>query len=130
MNNAWILTDPDSFQISRKLDETKFELYQINDVSTDNEGFMIAHAVIYTEELDVESILDCYGYSSMKELKETYGNDTDQILAECDFELQSACGECFVSNHVYHTFKEAENLIRCLSGYTDSFLEKETYDRL
>lgn len=119
MNTKWIMTDPDSFQICRKLDESKFEFYQINAVSTYNEKFMIAHAVIYTEEIDVDSILDCYGYSSINELKETYGNDTNQILAECDFELQSACGECFVSNHVFEIFNEAANLIRCLSGYTE-----------
>ena len=42
MNTAWTLADPDSFQICRKLNDTEFELYQVNDVSTNNEGYMIS----------------------------------------------------------------------------------------
>ncbi|MSS38601.1 hypothetical protein [Clostridium porci] len=120
-NNKWKLTDDDSFQIRKERKEDVFELYQIDSVVSSYErgerDFRVSHAVVYLSDIDTEDVLDCYGYESLKALKEEYGDDWKGILAECDFELTSQNGECFISPDM--TWDEAKQLICELSGYSE-----------
>lgn len=119
--NGWILTDDDSFQIRRKIEEDVFELYQIDATAPSwEEGdrvFRVSHAVIYICDINQDSMMDCYGYESLEAFKEEYGDDWKGVLAECDFEITSQNGEYFISSDL--TWKEAKKLICKLSGYQE-----------
>lgn len=119
--SEWVLTDDDSFQIRRKIEEDIFELYQIDAVAPSWEegdrAFRVSNAVIYICDIDQDSMMDCYGYESFEAFKEEYGDDWKGVLAECDFEITSQNGECFISPDL--SWKEAKNLICRLSGYRE-----------
>ncbi len=126
--NDWILTDDDSFQIRRKIEEDVFELYQIDATTPSWEDsdrvFRVSHAVIYICDIDQDSMMDCYGYESLEAFKEMYGDDWKGVLAECDFEITSQNGEYFISSDL--TWKEAKELICKLSGYQEETDDQDT----
>ncbi len=118
-NSEWVLTDDDSFQIRRQLGNGVFELYQINALECypkePESYFRISHAVIYVS--DIIRRLDCHGYySSIERLKEEHGEDWQGILTECEFELMSQEGECFIDRHNLR-WDEAKKRVIQLSGY-------------
>lgn len=115
--NKFILTDDDSFQIVRKLDNNNFELYQINeeDKIRENPTYYISHAVIDPSEYDYVMICDCSGYESVEKIKEEYKEDADLFMAELTFELQ-ACDHIVKSGLSYN---KAKDLIKKMSGYKD-----------
>lgn len=118
----WCLTDDDSFQLRRKIGEGIFELYEIEQVLPFEQGgerrFKVAHEIIFLSEIDTDSVLSCYCYKSLEELKALYGNDWEGILAECDFELSAGSGEGILRSPVL-TWEESRALICLLSGYTE-----------
>lgn len=137
--DAWVMTDDDSFQLRRKRYDGIYELYEIERAKPIDEDdlacFKVAHAIVFISEIDIDSVLACYGYESLSELKETYGDDYEGILAECDFELTASAGECLI-NSPYLTWEDAKKLICELSDYREpggdkliEFLKKaKTYD--
>lgn len=118
--SAWIMTDDDSFQIQRQVTDGVYEMYQIQQIKsysdTLEKGFGIAHSFIFTSEINVQEVLNCYGYSSLDEIKEIYKEDWEKVLVECDFELISGCMENLVEAPDMD-WKEAANMIKNLSGY-------------
>lgn len=87
--SEWICTDDDCAQYCLKHSETVFELIQYT--KTEKEQWLISYAMIdlndyIKEKENIQSILRSYGYRSMDHLREIYGKDTNQILAECIFE--------------------------------------------
>lgn len=130
----WVLTDPDSFQIRRKLCNfskdlgSVYELYQLQELpigtqtetdSEEDQCFRIAHSIIFCSEIDIENVCDCYGYDNLDVIKNEYGDDWEGILAECDFELMSGCMENLL-NTPSMTYQQAKDMICKLSGYVES----------
>lgn len=121
-NGNWILTDDDSvqyFESWRPREGDKlFELFQVQAVaeSTENDPkiYQIAHEFIYRSEIDVEDVLDGYCYDSLEEMKEIYGDKTDQMLAECQFEFDASGGENLITRMPLMTWNEAKDMIEKL----------------
>lgn len=94
-----------------------YQIQQIKSYSdTLEKGFGIAHSFIFTSEINVQKVLNCYGYSSLDEIKEIYKEDWEKVLVECDFELTSGCMKNLVEAPDMD-WKEAANMIKNLSGY-------------
>ena len=119
----WILTDDDSCQICREIKDGVFELFQVTKIlpswkdSEDGKDFRVSHAFIYVDDMndeDIRNICECYGYDNLDTLKEEYGEEWKQILAECEFELEAL--ECLIKSKDM-TYKQAVTMIRELSGY-------------
>lgn len=129
--NEWILTDNDSFQIRRKIEEDVFELYQIDATAPSweegNQLFRVSHAVIYICNINQDSMMDCYGYESFEAFKEEYGDNWKGVLAECDFEITSQNGECFISSDL--TWNEAKKLVCELSGYQEEMDNQDVIEK-
>lgn len=121
-DTGWILTDPDCFQIRRKLADDIFELYQI-DMSLPSwkakgDCYRVSHAIVYGSDIDLPEVLSCYGYESLELFQKEYGSDWKGVLAECDFELMSQNGECFIGKHDL-SYEEAKQYILIASGYIE-----------
>lgn len=120
--STWCLTDDDSFQIRRKKGNGIFELYEIEQILPYEQGgerrFKVAHEIIFISEIETDSVLSCYGYESLEELKVLYGDDWEGILAECEFKLSAGSGEGILRSPVL-TWEENRSLICLLSGYTE-----------
>lgn len=117
---GWMLTDEDSFQLRRKLSSGAYELYQITQMGEDK-AYNVSHGIIYPEAVDMTSVLDCFGYDSLEELQNVYGNAWESIVAECEFEL-NAFNSMILSNGPSMTWMEARELIHELTGYrTEKF---------
>lgn len=119
-DTGWVVTDPDSFQIRRRLEDDVFELYQIDELPAGNEEcsnyYRVSHAIVYLSDIDVPDVLQCYGYDSLEEFQERYREDWKGILAECDFELMCQNGEYFIGKP-RASFEEAKHQIILASGY-------------
>lgn len=109
---GWICTDPDCCQMRRKAveldpDGNVYELYQVQEMPVDEieicvDGvkiYKIAHDFVYFSEIDIESVLECYGYESLESFQKEYEDDWKGILAECQFELDASSLEN-LSNHM------------------------------
>ena len=125
-NNKWVLTDDDSFQLRRKLTDGTYELYQITQVKagsdSDSEAlYGISHGIVYVDGIDVSNVLDCYGYKSVDEVKNIYGEDGwEGIVAECEFELDAL--DYLVTGDTCFSFEIAEGFILKMSGYKEGRL--------
>lgn len=115
----WVCTDPDSCQYRRtalELDPNGevFELIQIQaaDFAGFNEEvYLIAHDWVYYSDIDKESVLGCYGYHSLNQIKSEYGEDWKGILAECQFELDAGCMENIMKRVPLMTYDGAKKFI-------------------
>lgn len=72
--------------------------------------FGVTHAVIQTSEINVEAMLTSYGYKSLDELKESYGDDWEGILAEFESETMLCGGYRYITPYGM-TWKDAEVII-------------------
>lgn len=123
----WVCTDPDSCQYRRtalELDPNGdvFELIQIQAsdfAELDEEVCLIAHDWVYYSDIDEESVLDCYGYRDLDEVKKQYGEDWKGILAECQFELDAGCMENIMKRVPLMTYDGAKKFI-------EKFVEENT----
>ena len=127
----WMLTDGDSFQIVRKrpdlaaeLGDSVYELYQLQSAqaapckNSEEHTYYIAHDFICADKVDVDEILECYGYESLEEVKSLYPEDWQQILAECAFELKVGC---YINVYTpILPWEKAVSLLKKLSGYGGS----------
>lgn len=73
--------------------------------------YRIAHEFIYRSEIDVEDVLDGYCYDSLEEMREIYGDKTDQALAECQFEFDASGGDNLIARMPLMTWEEAKETI-------------------
>ena len=125
----WVKTDDDSVQYRREAVELErdqekvVELYQLQIVcditkvsDSDPKIYAIAHDFVYLSEVDVQSVLESYGYEDMEELKQTYGDEADMILAECQFELDSGCLENLMHRTPLMTWEQGRKAIEAITG--------------
>lgn len=127
----WIKTDDDSVQYRREVPELEydqnkvFELYQVQTVKDlgemmkeedkDPAIYAIAHAFIYSSEIDTESVLSSFGYDSVEQIDADYGiNERDGILAECQFELDAGSLENLMPHVPLMTWEQAKETIETL----------------
>lgn len=122
----WIMTDDDSYQICRKLldmsdalEDAVYELYQVQEVPVENDSivpeYVIAHDIVCCNDIDVSSVLECYGYESIEDVYDQYGDSWQQIMAECAFELDAGC--LYNTSGISMPWDEATKVIRQKSGY-------------
>ena len=120
----WILTDDDSCQYRREAVELEkdsgkvFELYQIQAVAASSDPdpaiYKIAHDYVYLNEVDVDSVLECYGYESLDNLKSTYPDNWEAILAESQFELDADSMENLFERTALLTWQKAKKMIETM----------------
>lgn len=107
--NAWVLTDDNSCQYVKKINEDEFQLIEMSLVNPDTKEY-----IVYTDEIDVDAYLEqnrgevgeilySFGYGwpkegevefdsvedSINEVINKYSN-ASQIIAECIFEYYSS----------------------------------------
>ncbi len=121
-HSEWILTDDDSFQICRKVENIAedlgpvYELYQVQAVTDDGDKCCkVAHEYVFVNDVNIDDILECYGYSSIDDISDDK-NTMEQILAECSFELTAGSWENLLSTPLL-SYNEARAIISELSGY-------------
>jgi hypothetical protein len=95
----WTCTDPDNEQYGRKVSDGVFQFKEwiggaiaektIEELF-DEPGSWEEDTIILANfnENEIREHISAY-YSSLEELKEIYGDDSDWIIAECIFEQQS-----------------------------------------
>lgn len=99
-NNNWTLTDNDCLQYCKKHSDTEFSFIQAvwldtcgDDPKSENakdesDNYAICTGYIdidlYSTD-DIEAAISSYDYT-MESVKEIYGEDANQIIAECLFE--------------------------------------------
>lgn len=98
---AWIVTDPDNYQLGRQIDEFHFEFKQLDEgcfgigekLPSLKEALCLPdyywqsdtiNPYLYTEE-QLEEFVSPY-YNSLSVLREIYGDESSWIIAECIFE--------------------------------------------
>lgn len=102
-NSKWICTDPDNFQYGRRLCSGVYQFKEwigggklevpidkfVKDCF-DEPGNWEEDTIVLSNfsEQEIEDFVSGY-YGSLKELKETCGDDWEWIVAECVFEVQS-----------------------------------------
>jgi hypothetical protein len=102
-NSKWTCTDPDNFQYGRRLCSGVYQFKEwiggsklevpidkfVKDCF-DEPGSWEEDTIVLSNfnEQEIESHVSGY-YGSLKELKETCGDDWEWIVAECIFEQQS-----------------------------------------
>jgi RNA polymerase subunit RPABC4/transcription elongation factor Spt4 len=96
---AWVLTDPDNFQLGRQIGDKLYEFKEFSGMIT--EGMTLDEALTrefdWTEynvdlndysEAEREKVAEGY-YGSLNDLKEQCGDSWEWILAECIFEQET-----------------------------------------
>lgn len=98
--NNWFCTDPDCLQYCKKVNDTEFKLIQAVWLDTCSDDTRVENAKdnsdnyavcadfikldLFSDE-EKEIFLDSYGHT-LKSVKENYGDDSNQIIAEYIFE--------------------------------------------
>lgn len=128
--SSFTLTDPDCFQLRRRIGVSQFELYQVTAVIPDYEGretnarcYSVSHEIVDISELTVQEInstLDCYGYPALAEFQKECeemgeGDIWRALLAEMCFELNAGCLSNLVCPAM--TYGEAKAHICKMSGF-------------
>ena len=125
----WVKTDDDSVQYRREAVELEQDQVKVVEQSQlqivcditkvsvpDPKLYAIANDCVYLSEVDVQSVLESYGYESMEELRRTYGDDAEMILAECQFELDSGCLENLMHRTPLMTWEQGRKAIEAMTG--------------
>lgn len=108
--DEWILTDDDCSQYLKKLDNAIFKLIQISSIGYDDKK-AVYKETIDLEDFDEDTILESlnrFGYSSVEDVVNQYGDASNQIIAECLFEDRIYwLPHCFQG-----TYQECEDYIK------------------
>lgn len=88
---GWAQTDADSYQYGRKLKDRIFE-FREESMNPHRDDFGEVHEFTvnldcYTQD-EINSNISAY-YDSIEDLIETYGGESDFIIAECIFEQEN-----------------------------------------
>lgn len=97
--NGWISTDSDCCQYGKRLGDNKWWYIELREVGDFENPFYLAYATqIDLEWYTDDEILDYVaGYDDVEQIKRVYGNDANQIIAECIFECLPVIEHTFVT---------------------------------
>ena len=126
-NNGWFCTDPDCMQYCQKVNETEFRFIQAvwldtcdgdtraKNAKDDSDNYAVCTDYIDLDpELyevgDFEDYISSYGYNSIEFLQKEYGDDANQIIAECIFETCCLYDNSSIAGVV--SWDDAENVIQ------------------
>ena len=123
-NNNWFCTDPDCMQYCKQVNDTEFHFVQAvwldtcsGDTTAENakdetDNYVVCSGYIdldcYSEE-DVNCALSSYDYT-LESANKIFGDDANQIIAECLFE-----DECLTDGNsisVVVSWDDAEKIIQ------------------
>lgn len=107
----WILTDDDCSQYVKKLDNTVFKLIQIADFGCSDELYAVYKETIDLEDFhedDIRQSLHSFGYDSVEDVQNQYGDAFNQIIAECLFEDRI----CWLPYKFQGAYQECEDYIK------------------
>lgn len=124
LEEEWICTDPDCMQYCMMINENEYKFIQAvwldtcgddkraENAKDESDNYTVCTGYIdldlYSEE-DMEGSVESYGYT-METVKEIYGDDYKQIIAECLFE-----DECLTNDHSIArivSWDDAEKIIK------------------
>ena len=123
-NNGWFCTDPDCMQHCKKINDTEFKFIHAvwldtchDDPKAENrknesDNYAVCADYIDIElysEKDIECALAPYGYD-IEFVKDAYGEDMNQIIAECLFEENCLYDSSSISGVV--SWNDAEKTIQ------------------
>lgn len=104
--NNWFCTDSDCLQYCKKINETEYDFIQAvwlddcepraKNAKDESDNYAVCTGYIdldlYSDD-DKEGSISSYGYT-MESVNEIYGDEANQIIAECLFE-----DDCLYENH-------------------------------
>ena len=121
--NAWVLTDDDSCQYVKKINEDEFQLIEMSLVNPDTKEY-----IVYTDKVDVDAYLE-QNRGEVREILEGYYeaegeedviqfvlnhiDSPSQIIAECIFE--------------YYNYFQAEVIFKGSEEQCRRFIENYTF---
>lgn len=86
--NDWIRTDDN--QVLRKISDNVFEVIEVVMIAPLDEEevdcYSISQQIVNIDDYSEEKIIDyisSFGYDSIEEVKENYGEEANQVIAEC-----------------------------------------------
>lgn len=104
----------DDYQWLRK-EDGRYEMYQIVDMDVDECPYFAGGGYFELSNFDdgdIKHALRVYGYYTMENLVGIYGEDAEQVLAECLFECNWADWDL----ESFGTLAEAEAYVKKLMG--------------
>lgn len=96
--NGWILTDSDCCQYCKKIDNSNYWYIELREVGDFDNPFYLAYATqidleFYTDDEIVDYVA---GYDNVEQIRRIYGDNANQIIAECIFECLAVAEHTFV----------------------------------
>jgi len=123
----WVMTDDDSFQHVRNVDNDVFELVEIGITNPDT-----GEHEVYTATVDVGKALSddeiaatlgtlsSFSYKSVEAVREQYGVEVNQVIAECIFEVAAGTHNTVFSGSEDECRKYIQRFVNdSLSPYTE-----------
>lgn len=89
--NGWILTDDDSSQYVKNEGNNVFSLIEMSLINPETGEYKVYYDTLdineywHTMRLEMEGIISGFGYTP-ESITKIYGDERDQIIAECIFE--------------------------------------------
>lgn len=87
--HEWILIDDDSYQHVRKIDAETFDLIELCIIAHDPDRFEVYTDTIRLSDYpdqEITEIINGFGYSSIRQIMDEYGDEGNQVITECIFE--------------------------------------------
>lgn len=89
--NEWKLTDDDSCQHVKKINDSTFELIEMGRISPSRfEVYTDTICLDDFSDAETREIISGFGYKTVEEIKKCYGGEANQVIAECIFEHYSS----------------------------------------
>jgi hypothetical protein len=127
----WFCTDPDCMQYCKKISGTEYKFIQAvwldtcgddkraENAKDESDNYTVCTGYIdldlYSDD-DKEGSIWSYGYT-MDYVKETYGNDANQIIAECLFE-----DECLTDSNSISGIVSWDDAKKIIEKYMEEIL--------
>lgn len=97
--NGWILIDIDCYQYCKKIDNNSYWYIELREVGDFENPFYLAYATqidleFYTDDEIANNVK--WFYDDVEQIRDIYGNDANQIIAECIFECLAVAEHTFV----------------------------------
>ena len=97
--NGWIQTDSDCYQYCKKLNDNCYWYIELREVGDFENPFYWVYATqmdleFYTDD-EIADYITGY-YDDVEQIREIYGDEANQIIAECIFECLPAIEHTFV----------------------------------
>ncbi len=107
----WLRSD--DLQIVKELDEYRFDLAQVENYPSPD-SFVVVRSNIDLRDYsdaEIDSFIHGFGYDNLQDLKDSYGDKSNQIIAECIFE-SLAFNEYDFMSEPFPSEKKAEDFLR------------------